>query len=128
MAAKIDLQKEILTELNEYSSKIINGTEFIIAELRSGRKDDTDEVFNLVIQGINWVIEVFNNCEDIINRDTEYVDKSKMAQAVSRLGAVLRERDDIKIAACLEVDFLPFLRNMGEISVRLEEICKQNEE
>lgn len=128
MAAKIDLQKEILTELNEYSSKIINGTEFIIAELRSGRKDDTDEVFNLVIQGINWVIEVFNNCEDIINRDTEYVDKSKMAQAVSRLGTVLRERDDIKIAACLEVDFLPFLRNMGELSGRLEEICKQNEE
>ena len=35
-----------------------------------------------------------------------------MAQAVTRLGKVLQEKDDIKIAACLEVDFLPFVRNM----------------
>ena len=35
-----------------------------------------------------------------------------MAAAVVRLGKVLQEKDDIKIAACLEVDFLPFLKSM----------------
>lgn len=128
MAAKLDLQKEIIAELREYSSKIINGTETIVSELRSGRMDDTDEVLNLVIQGINWVIEVFNNCEDIINRDKEYVVKSRMAQAVTRLGSVLKERDDIKIAACLEVDFMPFLRSMAEASDNIEVIYDHIEE
>ena len=35
-----------------------------------------------------------------------------MAMAVGRLGKVLHEKDDIKLAACLDVDFLPFLRAM----------------
>ena len=39
-----------------------------------------------------------------------------MAAAVVRLGKVLQEKDDIKIAACLEVDFLPFLRSMEQAS------------
>ncbi len=88
------------------------GTEQVIGELRDTRKKDTDELFNLVIQGINWEIEVFNNCEDVINKDSQQVDKGKMASAVVRLGKVLQEKDDIKIAACLEVDFLPFLKAM----------------
>lgn len=114
MAKRIELQKDIMKELADYSPKIIYGTEEIIGELRGDRKKDTDELFNLVIQGINWEIEVFNNCESLINRDYMFIDKSKMATAVVRLGKVLQEKDDIKIAACLEVDFLPFLNSMGQ--------------
>lgn len=112
MASVLGLQKEALGELVDYSEKIIRGTELVIRELRGGRREDTDELFNLVIQGINWEIEVFNNCESLINKDEQQIDKNKMAGAVSRLGKVLQEKDDIKIAACLEVDFLPFLRAM----------------
>lgn len=120
MAKREDLQKNIMKELSNYSPNIIYGTEEIIGELRHNRKKDTDELFNLVIQGINWEIEVFNNCEDIINQDSIVIDKSKMAAAVVRLGKVLQEKDDIKIAACLEVDFLPFLRNMEQSALRLQ--------
>lgn len=112
MANVLGLQKEALSELVDYSEKIIRGTELVIRELRNGRKEDTDQLFNLVIQGINWEIEVFNNCENLINKDELQIDKNKMASAVARLGKVLPEKDDIKIAACLEVDFLPFLKAM----------------
>ncbi len=112
MSEKSKLQENIIKELYEYSPKIIMGTEEVITELRETRQKDTDELFNLVIQGINWEIEVFNNCEAVINKDSQQVDKAKMANAVVRLGKVLQEKDDIKIAACLEVDFLPFLRAM----------------
>lgn len=112
MADKRELQIQILGELKDYSEKIIPGVETVIKEYREGRKEDSEEMFNLVIQGINWVIEVFNNCEDIINGDAQRVDKAKMAQAVARLGKVLQEKDDIKLAAALEVDFLPFLNSM----------------
>lgn len=112
MSDKLDLQKEALSELVDYSEKIIRATEEVVKELRGTRKEDTDELFNLVVQGINWEIEVFNNCEPLINKDGQQIDKAKMAQAVVRLGKVIQEKDDIKIAACLDVDFLPFLKAM----------------
>ncbi|MBQ9279018.1 MAG: hypothetical protein IJ224_10340 [Lachnospiraceae bacterium] len=111
-----ELQTEAIKQLSDYSEKIIPATETIIKELRGNRQDDTDELFGLVIQGINWEIEIFNNCEKVINKNEELVDKTKMAQAVTRLGKVLQEKDDIKIAACLEVDFLPFLKSMKKAS------------
>ena len=73
MATKEELQKEALNELVEYSEKIIKGTEIVIKELRGTRKNDTDELFNLVIKGINWEIEVFNNCEPLINKDVQKI-------------------------------------------------------
>ena len=109
-----ETRKKIMDELFDYSYDIICGTKTVINELREGRESDTEELFNLVIQGINWEIEVFNSCESFINRDTERVDKSHMAAAVSRLGKILPEKDDVKLAACLEVDFLPFLKNMKD--------------
>lgn len=112
MSERQELQKEVLNELINYSDKIIKGTEEVIKELRGTRKKDTDELFDLVIQGINWEIEVFNSCESLINQDSQQIDKVKMANAVARLGNVLQEKDDIKIAACLDVDFLPFLKAM----------------
>ena len=112
MGKKLDLQKEILEELVDYSDKLADGINTVVEELREGRKKDTDDLFNLVIQGINWEIEVFNNCEELINSDETRVNKESMAAAVARLGKVLQERDDIKIAACLDVDFLPFVKSM----------------
>ncbi|MGN0390082.1 MAG: hypothetical protein ACI4L2_04645 [Wujia sp.] len=116
MSDKLSTQKEIFKELHAYSNHIIAGTETLVEELRSNRKPDTDELFNLVIQGINWEIEVFNNCEELINRDGQQIDKAHMASAVVRLGKVLQEKDDIKLAASLEVDFLPFLKSMKDVA------------
>lgn len=117
----LELQKEVLGELVNYSEYIIKGTEEVIKEFRGSRKDDTDELFNLVIQGINWEIEVFNNCESLINKNGQQIDKTKMANAVGRLGKVLQEKDDIKIAACLDVDFLPFLKAMEFAGMSISE-------
>ena len=114
--ALIDIQSEAIQQLASYSDNLITATETVIKELRGDKKDDTDELFGLVIQGINWEIEIFNNCEALINDKEKLIDKSKMAQAVTRLGKVLQEKDDIKIAACLEVDFLPFIKNMKKAS------------
>lgn len=114
-----ELQRQILAELLDYSDKIIPGTEQVIEELRGSLKSDTEELFNLVVQGINWEIEVFNNCEPLINKDAVHVDKTKMAKAVVRLGKILQERDDIKMAACLDVDFLPFLKEMKAVSAAI---------
>lgn len=116
MSDKVSAQQDLLKELYNYSETIIPGTETLLAELRHNRQSDTDELFNLVIQGINWEIEVFNNCEDLVNQDEQRIDKARMASAVGRLGKVLQEKDDIKLAASLEVDFLPFLKAMKRVA------------
>lgn len=67
MADKLELQKEALSQLVDYSEHIMKATRDVIKEFRGDKKKDTDELFNLVIQGINWEIEVFNNCEQLIN-------------------------------------------------------------
>jgi hypothetical protein len=124
MATKLDLQREILTELKDYIGKLIEAVETAAAELKGNRKSDTDELSNYVIQGINWVIEVFNNCEDIINKNEKKVDKTAMAQAVTKLGAGLREHNDAQVSECLTEDFLPFLHTMEQISSDLDAICR----
>ncbi len=116
MADKQMLTENIIKQLSDYGPNLVEGVEELIGELRGERLSDTDELFALVIQGINWEIEVFNNCEDTIVGVSDAIDKGRMAAAVGRLGKVLAEKDDIKIAACLEVDFLPFVRSMNEIS------------
>lgn len=119
MADKQMLTENIIKQLSEYGPNLVEGVEEVVGELRGERVSDTDELFTLVIQGINWEIEVFNNCEDTIVSVSDAIDKGRMAAAVGRLGKVLAEKDDIKIAACLEVDFLPFVRSMNEISRKL---------
>jgi hypothetical protein len=121
---KQELQREILEELNGYIGKLIEAVQRVADELKNGRQEDTDQFSNYVIQGINWVIEVFNNCEDIINKEEIRVDKSAMARAVTRLGEGLREHEDDQVSDCLKEDFLPFLCTMERISGDLDAICK----
>ncbi|MGN0368097.1 MAG: hypothetical protein ACI4EK_04880 [Wujia sp.] len=114
MSEKERLQQEIMAQLRDYGDKALLGARTLLIELRGQRKPDTDELLNLVIAGINWEIEVFNHCEQLINKDFARVDKSKMAIAVSRLGRILQEKDDIKLAVAIEVDFIPFLTAMKQ--------------
>lgn len=109
---KKELQIEALKQLIDYSKDLIPGVEGLISELRLGRQEDTDELLNLVIMGINWEIEIFNNTENLINVDRKRIDKSFMTAAVTRLGQVLQAGDDCQIADCLESGFMPFLQNL----------------
>ncbi len=111
------IKRELISELGAYSDVIIDGTERIIEEYRGKKEKDSDALFQLVVQGINWEIEVFNSCEDRLNRGGEKIDKQEMAMAVGRLGSVLSERNDSGIADCLETDFLPFLRSMQQAAL-----------
>ena len=119
MKTKLELQNDVLNELVDYSPKIIYGTKELIGELKDNRQEDTDALFGLVIKGINWVIEVFNACEKRINEKDSVVDKNGMSAAVTRLQEVLRQKDDKKIANCLQDDFLPFLETMDKAANQL---------
>lgn len=112
MEEREQLQREALEELINYSSKLIPTLQFMVEELRGEIKEDTDEILNDVIIGINWEIEVYNQCASLINKTENAIDKREMIQAVKNLGAALTSEDQLQIADCLEGDFLPFLSRL----------------
>ena len=79
---RIDLQHDVLKQLISYSENLIPALQGLIKEMRTDRKEDTGEYLNEVITGINWEIEVYNQCSDIINERSSYIDKKTMITAV----------------------------------------------
>ena len=109
---RIDLQYDILKQLISYSEGLIPALQNIIEELRGEEREDTSDYLNEVITGINWEIEVYNQCADIINERSSYIDKKTMISAVKNLGTTLNSGDYLLVADCLEEDFIPFLNKL----------------
>ncbi|MCM1159252.1 MAG: hypothetical protein NC300_08875 [Bacteroidales bacterium] len=107
------LQREVLKELIAYSDNLIPALQMIIEEMREGEREDTADFLNEVISGINWEIEVYNQCAALINEKSSYIDKKAMIFAVKNLGNVLNGGETRRIADCLEADFLPFLNKLA---------------
>lgn len=107
------LQREVLKELIAYSDNLIPALQTIIEELRGNQKEDTNEFLNEVINGINWEIEVYNQCASLINEKSSYIDKKVMIAAVKSLGESLSGGENLQIADCLEQEFLPFLNKLA---------------
>ena len=113
MADREQLQREVLVELISYSESLIPALQDIIEELRGDNKEDTKDFLGEVITGINWEIEVYNQCASLINSKSSYIDKKSMIAAVKNLGTSLNSGDRLKIADCFEQDFLPFLNKLA---------------
>ena len=105
-------QCEVLQELITYSDNLIPALQVVIGELRENEVEDTEEFLNDVISGINWEIEVYNQCASLLNEKSNYIDKKAMIRAVQNLGMSLNSGNRIQVADCLELDFLPFLNQL----------------
>lgn len=107
------LQYEVLKELITYSEKLIPAVQTLIEEMHGDVKEDTGEFLNEVINGINWEIEVYNQCASLINSKSSFIDKKTMIAAVTSLGQSLGSGDNAMVADCLENYFLPFLNKLA---------------
>ncbi|MGN0155440.1 MAG: hypothetical protein ACI4A3_13395 [Lachnospiraceae bacterium] len=113
MEAREQMQRDILKELISYSDNLIPALQELIEELKGEEKEDTSDFLNEVITGINWEIEVYNQCATLINEKSSYIDKKAMITAVNNLGQSLNSGDYKQVAECLEADFLPFLNKLA---------------
>lgn len=113
MEERRKLQEETMKELISYSDKLIPALQMLIEEMRCEQQEDTSDFLNEIITGINWEIEVYNQCADIINEKSNYIDKKAMITAVGNLGTSLGNGNQELVAECLENDFLPFLNKLA---------------
>ncbi|QHQ60705.1 molecular chaperone [Anaerocolumna sedimenticola] len=102
-------QMEALEELHNYLIKLVPAVEAIIIELRGEKRSDTDELFNAIINGINWSIEVLNRTMDIVNENDEVIEKENINDTIKKFSFAIREHNELDIADILEKNILPFL-------------------
>lgn len=113
MDEREQLQREVLVELIAYSEKLIPAVQILVEEIRGDEKADTSEFLNEVINGINWEIEVYNQCAALLNSKSNYIDKKMMIAAVTSLGQSISSGNNAKVAECFEQDFIPFLNKLS---------------
>lgn len=108
-------KKEALTVMKEYLGKLIPGMEAAVYELTEGRKADTDTLLKNCIDGLNWVIEIYNRTSDVIQEKEVKLNKEEMNPTIQKLGNALAEKEDRQIADALQ-GVIPFLKTLESIA------------
>lgn len=119
MEYKSSEQIEALETLKDYNIKIVKATKEVIEELRGDRKEDTDEYFNKIMEGINWEIQVLNRTMDIINESETNIEKDKINDIIVRLNKSIKLKDNNSKLQILEDELYPFLESLNQILERI---------
>lgn len=109
-------QKEAMQEAAGYLSRLIPAAEGMADEFKGELQEDSYDMLDMVVEGLNWVIQVYNGTKDVINQETEQVDSKTMDQKITKFGTAYTAHDQSGIVSGLEEAVLPFLRKMKEIA------------
>lgn len=114
-------QIEALNTAKDYCIRLYKGVNALADELRTGRLPDTEEYMKTVINGINWVFEVYNATKDLINENCDYIDKDKVNAGAVELGKAVADNDDEKAADKLENVIAPFILDFQKAVDKINE-------
>lgn len=109
-------QKEAMQEAASYLDRLIPVAEELLAEFQGDIKEDSYEYLKLVVEGLNWVIELYNATRDIINEEEEQIDTEAMDRATKKFSAAVTAHDDAVVAEEMNQSVIPFLKKMKEIA------------
>lgn len=103
-------KREAMEVMDEYLDKLIPGIETAVQELEYDRKLDTDDFLKKCIDGLNWVIEIYNRITDVIAEEKK-LDKEEINPIITELGNALQDKEDLGIAEALK-KVIPFLKKI----------------
>lgn len=106
-------QFEALRAIIDYNKKLVPALEEIAKELVGEQKEDTKEYLSHILKGVNWVIEVVNGTQSLIN-ENEVIKKEEVNQIIVKLNQAIKEENNIEIASIIEVGVLPFIVKVTE--------------
>lgn len=107
-------KREALEVAGEYLGKLIPCMKTLCGELRSDRQPDTDDFQKQCIDGLNWIIEIYNRASDMLSMEKIHVEKQELNAKLLELGAAIKDKEDEKIAQILEGAVIPFLSDLKE--------------
>lgn len=114
MEQLLEEKKEAVEVAREYLEKLIPGMETLCGELKGDRQPDTDDFQKQCIDGLNWVIEIYNRTSDVMNAEKIRMEKQELNARLTELGTAIRDKEDGKIAQMLEDVVIPFLKDLKE--------------
>ena len=107
-------KQEALQVVGTYLEKLIPSMRTLIGELKGDRQPDTDDFQKQCIDGLNWVIEIYNRISDVIAVEKIHMTKQEFNKNLGELGEAIKNKEDVKIAEVLETAVIPFLTDLKE--------------
>ena len=111
-------QIEALEVAVPYCAKISNALNNLMEELNGHRQPDTDEYMKSTLNGLNWIVEVYNGTKDLINKDSVVINKEEVNKSVLALMQpimlmmMLRE---LRLLKDLNLLLIHFLHRLGKL-------------
>ena len=106
-------QMKALETLTEFNDRLVNNMQIIVKELSGNRLEDTDKFLKSILDAINWEIQVVNGTMDVLNECEERVNKETFNDAVVALSDAVNAKDDAKMAEAFTA-IIPGFEKLGE--------------
>ena len=109
-------QIEVLKEALPYSEKHIGAIEKVSDELAGVPFPETHDAVNVIIEGLNWLFEVYNGTKDIIEAGA--VDEDDAYSGVLELSEAVKV-DDVVAVSIVLVRLSTFVKQLHDAGSRL---------
>ena len=106
-------QTEALETLLKFNGRLINNMQIIVKELSGNRLEDTDKFLKLILDAMNWEIQVVNGTMEVLNEGEERVSKEVFNNAVIALSDAVKANDDTMMVKAFAT-IIPVFEKLGE--------------
>lgn len=103
----------------DYITKVKNGIETVCKELNGNRQPDTDAYLRKVIEGINWIIEVYNASKEFLADNGFSIDKEGVNAICIEFSKAYKEKNDAKMSEVLSGALLTFITSFENIAAKV---------
>lgn len=114
-----DMKKEQLEALQiaiDYTGKLVPAFRTLAVELKGEKQDDTIDFLNQAIEGLNFIIEIFNATMSLLNEKEELFQKDVIEEKIQAMNQAVGNKDDAATAEAIEDGIIPFLEIFAQIS------------
>lgn len=109
-------QIDVLKEAVPYSEKLTGAIEKVSEELAGVPFPETHDAENVIVEGLNWLFEVYNRTRDILLEGV--VDEKEANEGVKELSEALSVNDDVAVSKAL-VRLSTFVKQLHDAGSRL---------
>ena len=108
------LQSDVYETVADYLPKLIRTANLVAGEFLEGEQEDTRDLFDQVVEGINWVLDVYNHSPLALYRGQGRGEKAQLEQMIQRLSQAISRNNKSEMANSLSEDMIPFLQAFHE--------------
>lgn len=112
---------EALEAARDYSERLKRGMQTVAEAFRSNNRDaDIETLLKQCIDGLNWVIEIYNRTSDVLNEKEVLIQKEQVNESIQALSVALQADDGTKIADSFEDGVIQFLEEFCRAVVKVQ--------